>query len=113
MNAIQITAFGGSDTLALVDLPVPEPGPGHVLIEVAHAGVNYIDTYHRTGLYPLDLPLVIGLEGAGTVAAAGEGVSDLSAGDRVAWSSVSGSYAEYLVAPASGVCEGPRGCRAA
>lgn len=109
MQAIQITAFGGSDALALVDLPVPEPGPGQVLIEVAHAGINYIDTYHRTGLYPLDLPLVIGLEGAGTVAAAGEGVAELAAGDRVAWSSVSGSYAEYLLAPASQVVKVPDG----
>ena len=109
MHAIQIAAFGGSDALALVDLPVPEPGPGHVLIKVAHAGVNYIDTYHRTGLYPLDLPLVIGLEGAGTVAAVGEGVDELSAGDRVAWSSVSGSYAEYLLAPAPQVVKVPEG----
>ena len=109
MQAIQITAFGGSDALALVDLPVPDPGPGQVLIEVAHAGVNYIDTYHRTGLYPLDLPLVIGLEGAGTVAAAGEGVAGLGAGDRVAWSSVSGSYAQYLLAPAEQVVKIPDG----
>ena len=109
MHAIQITAFGGSDALALVDLPVPEPGPGHVLINVGHAGVNYIDTYHRTGLYPLDLPLVIGLEGAGTVAAVGEGVDALNAGDRVAWSSVPGSYAEYLLAPAAQVVKVPDG----
>ena len=109
MHAIQIAAFGGSDALALVDLPVPEPGPGHVLIKVAHAGVNYIDTYHRTGLYPLDLPLVIGLEGAGTVAAVGEGVDELTAGDQVAWSSVSGSYAEYLLAPAAQVVKVPEG----
>ena len=109
MNAIQITAFGGSDALACVDLPVPDPGPGQVLIEVAHAGVNYIDTYHRTGLYPLELPLVIGLEGAGTVAAAGEGVAGLEAGDRVAWSSVPGSYAEYVLAPAAQVVKVPDG----
>ncbi|MCY3695232.1 MAG: quinone oxidoreductase [Chloroflexi bacterium] len=109
MQAIQITAFGGSDALALVDLPVPDPGPGQVLIKVAHAGVNYIDTYHRTGLYPLELPLVIGLEGAGTVAAAGEGVSGVNAGDRVAWSSVSGSYAQYLLAPAEQVVKVPDG----
>ena len=109
MQAIQITAFGGSDALALVDLPVPDPGPGQVLIKVAHAGVNYIDTYHRTGLYPLELPLVIGLEGAGTVTAAGEGVAGLGAGDRVAWSSVSGSYAQYLLAPAEQVVKVPDG----
>lgn len=109
MQAIQITAFGGSDALAFVDLPVPDPGPGQVLIKVAHAGVNYIDTYHRTGLYPLELPLVIGLEGAGTVTAAGEGVAGLGAGDRVAWSSVSGSYAQYLLAPAEQVVKVPDG----
>ncbi len=109
MHAIQISAFGGSDTLALVDLPIPEPGPGQVLIKVGHAGVNYIDTYHRTGLYPLDLPLVIGLEGAGTIAEIGNEVEGLKVGDRVAWSSVSGSYAEYLLAPAAQVVKIPEG----
>ena len=107
MQAIQIAAFGGSDALALVDLTVPEPAAGQALVKVAHAGVNYIDTYHRTGLYPLDLPLVIGLEGAGIVQSVGAGVADIAPGDRVAWSSVSGSYAEYLLADAAKLVKVP------
>ncbi len=107
MQAIQIAAFGGSDALTLVDLEVPRPGPDQALVKIAHAGVNFIDTYHRTGLYPLDLPLVIGLEGAGVIEAVGADVSDLGPGDRVAWSSVAGSYAEYLVAPAAQLVKVP------
>ena len=109
MQAIQINAFGASDKLTPVDLTVPEPGPGQALVRVAHAGVNYIDTYHRTGLYPLELPLVIGLEGAGTVEAVGPDVEGFGEGDKVAWSSISGSYAEYLLAPAQLLVKVPEG----
>ena len=93
--------------LTLANVDVPEPGPGQALVRVANAGVNFIDTYHRTGLYPMDLPLTLGLEGAGTIEATGAGVEELSVGDRVAWSSVAGSYAEYLAAPAAQLVKVP------
>ena len=83
------------------------PARGQVRIAVEAAGVNFIDTYHRTGLYPLNLPLTLGLEGAGIVNAVGAGVSDLTEGDRVAWKSVEGSYAEQVVADAAEVVKIP------
>ncbi len=67
MRAIQITETGGPEVLRLAELPDPQPGPGELLIEVAAAGVNYIDTYHRSGAYSRQLPFVLGTEGAGTV----------------------------------------------
>jgi NADPH2:quinone reductase len=100
MKAIRIHSTGGPDALRLDEVPRPSPGPGQVLVQVAAAGVNYIDTYHRAGLYALPLPATLGQEGAGTVAAAGPGVSGFQAGDRVAWTGVQGSYAELVVAPA-------------
>ncbi len=100
MKAIRIHATGGPEVLRHDDVPQPAPGPGQALVRVAAAGVNYIDTYHRTGLYPLPLPATLGQEGAGTVTAVGRGVVDLKAGDRVAWTGVQGSYAEYVLAPA-------------
>ncbi|MEO8030915.1 MAG: quinone oxidoreductase [Gemmatimonadota bacterium] len=99
MKAIQIRSIGGPEVLSYVDLPDPSPGPGQALIRVESAGVNFIDVYHRTGLYTLPLPLVPGSEGAGTVLAVGDGVTDVRAGDRVAWADVTGSYAELIVAP--------------
>ena len=98
MKAIRISQYGGADVLRFEDIDAPEPGDRQVRIAIEAAGVNFIDTYHRTGLYPLDLPLTLGLEGAGTVNAVGAGVSNLTAGDRVAWKSVAGSYAEQVVA---------------
>jgi NADPH2:quinone reductase len=86
--------------LELVEVEDPEPGDGEVLVRVEAAGLNFIDCYHRTGQYPLDLPTGIGLEGAGTVEEVGAGVTDLAAGDRVAWSGTRGSYAELLAVPA-------------
>ena len=98
MKAIRISQYGGADVLRFEDIDAPEPDDRQVRIAIEAAGVNFIDTYHRTGLYPLDLPLTLGLEGAGTVNAVGAGVSNLMAGDRVAWKSVAGSYAEQVVA---------------
>lgn len=98
MRAIQIDRHGGPEVLALVERPAPSPGPGEALVRVEAAGVNYIDIYHRTGIYPLPLPMVPGLEGAGTVTALGPGVEGVGVGDRVAWTSVPGSYAEVVVA---------------
>lgn len=100
MQAIRIHQTGGPEVLALETLPDPAPAPGEVLIAVAAAGVNFIDCYHRSGLYPQPLPFTLGMEGAGTVLALGTGVTDWEAGDRVAWAGVPGSYAERIVVPA-------------
>lgn len=95
MRAIQIENHGGPETLRLTDLPELCPGPDQLLVRVKAAGVNFIDTYQRTGLYPVPLPYVPGLEGAGEVVS-----GPLPAGSRVAWASAPGSYAEYALVPA-------------
>ena len=100
MKAIQIRAHGGPEALELVDLPVPEPAPDQALVRLEAAGVNFIDVYHRTGLYAVSLPYVLGQEGAGTVEAVGEEVTGLAPGDRVAYAGVPGAYAEYARVPA-------------
>jgi NADPH2:quinone reductase len=100
MRAIRIEAYGGPEALRLAELPEPEPAAGEVVARVEAIGVNFIDTYHRSGLYPNPLPLVPGLEGAGAVTAVGPGVTLFRVGDRVAWTSVLGSYAERLKLPA-------------
>jgi NADPH2:quinone reductase len=95
MKGIRLAANGGPEVLDLVDLPDPVPGPGQVLVRQTAIGVNYIDTYHRSGLYPLRLPSGLGMEGAGEVLAAGEGVTRFAPGDRVAFASGPiGAYAE-------------------
>jgi NADPH2:quinone reductase len=109
VRAIQITENGGPEVLTVVDLPAPQPGPGEVLVDVGAAGVNYIDTYQRQGIYPLPLPRVLGLEGGGRVAAVGKGVADVAVGDRVAWSNTPGSYAEQVVVPADETVPVPEG----
>jgi NADPH:quinone reductase len=109
-RAIQIAATGGPEQLQLVDVPVGDPGPGEIRIRHAACGLNYIDVYHRTGLYPLALPHGIGMEGAGIVEAVGEGVTHLKAGDRAAYASnPPGSYSEARVMPAKTVCKLPDG----
>ena len=101
MRAVQITAFGGPEILAPVELPDPRPGPGELLVDVAVAGVNFIDTYNRSGAYPVDLPFVLGQEGAGRVAALGPGdTGGFAVGDRVAWANIFGGYAERVAVPA-------------
>jgi NADPH:quinone reductase len=100
VRAIQITENGGPEVLNVVDLPTPDAEPGQVVVEVGAAGVNYIDTYHRGGVYKVDLPLVLGLEGAGRVGAVGDGVEGVAVGDRVAWTNTPGSYAEHVAVPA-------------
>lgn len=109
MRAIQITEHGGPDVLTPVDMDVPEPGPGEVLIRTSAVGVNYIDTYLREGIYPRDLPFVPGSEGAGIVEAVGVGSPDLVVGDRVAWCQVPGSYAQYVLAPTEALVAVPEG----
>jgi NADPH2:quinone reductase len=96
-NAIVVREAGGPEVLRLEPWAAPEPGPGQVRVAVHAAGVNFIDVYFRTGLYPRPLPYVAGLEGAGIVEAAGEGAA-LRPGDRVAWASVPGSYATHVLA---------------
>ncbi|MCC2310186.1 quinone oxidoreductase family protein [Cellulomonas chengniuliangii] len=101
MRAIDATAPGGPDVLRLVERPDPEPGPTDVLVRVAAAGVNFVDTYRRSGLYPASFPHTVGSEGAGRVVAIGAEVSDIAVGDRVAWASAPGSYAELVLVPAA------------
>jgi NADPH:quinone reductase len=103
MKAIRVNEHGGPEVLSYEDVPTPEPGEGEVRVRLAAAGVNYIDTYQRTGLYPRELPFTLGLEGAGEVVEVGPGVENISEGDHVAWAGVPGSYAEEVVAPADQV----------
>jgi NADPH2:quinone reductase len=101
MKAIRIHEFGGTEGLRFDQVPAPEPGPGEARVRLAAAGVNFIDVYHRKGLYPGKLPLTLGQEGAGTVDAVGAGVDTVAPGDRVAYASVQGAYAEYALVPAA------------
>lgn len=110
MLAIQIERTGGPEVLEAVERPVPAPGPGEILIRQEAIGLNYIDTYHRTGLYPLKLPSGLGLEGAGVVEAVGEGVTRFAAGDRAAYGNGPlGAYAHYHVIPADRAVRLPAG----
>jgi len=99
LKAVRVHEFGGPEELRYEDLEMPEPGPGEARLKLAASGVNFIDVYQRTGLYPGDVPRPLGLEGAGEVDAVGEGVEDVAPGDYVAFASAPGSYAEYVVAP--------------
>ncbi|MDP8972264.1 MAG: quinone oxidoreductase [Actinomycetota bacterium] len=100
MKAIRVHEYGGPEVLSYEDVPDPEPGPGQARVRLAASGVNFIDVYQRTGVYPMDLPFIAGQEGAGEVEAVGEGVEEISPGDYVAFAGVPGAYAEYVVAPA-------------
>ena len=100
MRAIVVNEAGGPEVLVHGEHPDPEPGPGQVVVEAAAAGVNFIDIYRRSGVYKQPLPYVPGSEGAGTVVAVGEGVTDVAVGDRVAWHDARGSYAERVVVDA-------------
>jgi len=108
-QAIQIRGVGGPEKLVLIDLDLPEIGPAMVRVRIEATGVNFIDVYHRTGLYPFPLPFTPGVEAAGVVEAVGEGVRDLSSGDRVAWSMVPGAYATHCIAPADRLVRVPDG----
>lgn len=96
MRAVIATAAGGPEVLQYTDVPDPVPGPDEVLVRVAAAGVNFIDTYRRAGIYPVPFPHGVGSEGAGEVVAVGGDVSTLAVGDRVAWESGGPSYAELV-----------------
>ena len=101
MQAVRIHVPGGPEALRVDTVPVPRPDAGQALVRLEVAGVNFIDVYKRTGLYTVPLPATLGEEGAGTVVAVGDGVTQVRAGDRVAWASVLGAYAEYAVVPAA------------
>ena len=100
MKAVFVETPGGVENLKYAEIPTPTPGPGQALVKIAAAGVNFIDVYFRTGLYPAPPPIVLGNEGAGTVEAVGPGVTNVAPGDRVAYAMARGSYAEYAVVPA-------------
>lgn len=107
MQAIVVERPGEPEVLSFLELDDPEPATGEVVVEVAATGVNFIDIYQRTGLYPMPMPFTPGLEGAGTVTSVGEGVTDWAIGDRVGWSSSIGSYAEQIALPAHQVVPVP------
>jgi NADPH:quinone reductase len=109
MKAIQVKETGGPEKMELVDLPVPVAGPGQALVKIAASGVNFIDVYFRVGLYKAELPAALGVEAAGTVEAVGSGVTEVAAGDRVAYAMARGSYAQYAVVPATQLVKLPEG----
>ena len=107
--AVQIAETGGPEVMQLVQRPDPAPGDGQITVAVAAAGVNFIDTYHRSGLYDMALPLVLGQEGSGTVLEVGDGVDGFAVGDRVAWAGSTGSYAERAAVNAAVAYKVPDG----
>jgi NADPH:quinone reductase len=109
MKAIQIKQTGGPEVMELVDLPIPQPKSGESVVKIHAVGVNFIDVYNREGRYKLALPAVLGQEGAGTVLAVGPDVHDVKVGDRVAFTLVMGSYAEYAAVPADKLVKIPEG----
>jgi len=109
MKAIQVQRYGGPEVMELRDLPTPSPGPGQVLIRQSAIGVNFIDIYRRTGLYQVQLPMIPGMEGAGTVEAVGAEVKSPRAGERVAYANLPGTYAELALMPADRVVTLPGG----
>ena len=100
MKAIQVSTVGGPEMLTLVDVPVPDPKPNEALVQIKTAGINFIDVYFREGRYPAPLPFIIGQEASGIVVGVGSDVRSLQLGDRVAYTGVMGSYAEYASVPA-------------
>jgi NADPH2:quinone reductase len=109
MKKVLVHSYGGPEALRLDDVPVPEPGPTDVLVEIAVSGVNFIDVYFRTGLYSAEQPTAIGNEAAGVVERVGRDVTSVAPGDRVAYTMVRGSYAEYAVVPEARLVRVPAG----
>lgn len=101
MRVVQVRETGGPDVLEVADIDPPKPQAGEVLVDLAAAGVNYIDTYQRSGLYPISTPFGLGIEGAGTVRAVGASVDGVAVGDRVVWKQALSSYAEQVVVSAA------------
>jgi NADPH2:quinone reductase len=109
MKAVRVHAPGGPETLKFEDVPEPTPKAGEAIVKVDAAGLNYIDVYQRSGLYKLDMPLTLGLEAGGTVTAVGQGVTEVKAGDKVAYTGVPGAYAQYAAVPAARLVVLPQG----
>jgi len=109
MKAIQVRQPGGPEALQLIELPAPQPKANEALVKIAASGVNYIDVYYREGRYKAALPFIDGQEGAGIVETAGSQVTSFKAGDRVAWTGILGTYAEYAAVPADRLVAIPRG----
>ena len=101
MKAVRVHKYGGPEVLTLEEIPVPEPKTGEARVKIEAIGVNYIDIYQRTGLYPLQTPFTLGTEGAGIVDAVGPNVTEVKKGERVGYASIPGSYAEYAIVPAA------------
>src|SRR5205809_4726609 len=108
-KAIRFHKTGGPDVLQLDEVPVGEPGPGQARVRHTAIGVNFVDTYQRSGLYPMQLPQAAGNEGAGVVEAVGANVTDVKKGDRVAYTGLPGSYCEARVVPADRLVKIPEG----
>ncbi|PLR18700.1 quinone oxidoreductase [Caulobacter zeae] len=109
MLAVEAKAAGGPEVLEVVECDLPSPGPSQILVRHAAVGLNFIDTYHRSGLYPVKYPQVLGLEAAGHVEAVGEGVTRFAVGDRVAYNGTMGAYAQASVVPADRAVKVPEG----
>jgi NADPH2:quinone reductase len=109
MKAIQVKQVGGPEVMEMVELPVPQPKANEAVVKLAASGVNFIDCYFREGRYKAPLPLVLGQEGAGVVTAVGADAKSVKAGDRVAWSGLLGSYAEFEAVPADRLVPIPQG----
>lgn len=112
MHAVHATRKGGPEVLEYVKVPDPSADPGELLVAVEAAGINFIDTYRRSGMYPMDFPHIVGVEGAGVVEAVSEGVTGFTPGDRVAWHDAPGSYAEKVAVRADMVMRVPHGVSA-
>lgn len=100
MKAVRVHKYGGPEVLTYEEIPVPEPKAGEARVKIEAIGLNFIDIYQRTGLYPIQTPFTLGSEGAGVVDAVGDGVTEVKKGDRVAYSMVLGAYAEFAIVPA-------------
>jgi len=109
MRAIRVHQPGGPEQLRIDEVPTPKPGEEDVLVKIEASGVNFIDVYHRIGLYKMPLPFTPGMEGAGVVESVGERVIEWHPGDRVAWAMTAGSYAEYAIVPALKLVRVPEG----
>jgi NADPH2:quinone reductase len=109
VKAVRVHAPGGPEVLRYEDVPEPQPKPGEAVVRVEAAGLNFIDVYHRTGLYKTALPITLGQEGAGRVLSVAADVKDIAVGDRVAWAGVFGAYAEQAAVPAARLVKLPDG----
>lgn len=113
MKAVRVHQYGGPEVLSYDEIAAPEPRDGEALVQIEATGVNFIDTYRRTGNYPVPTPFVLGEEAAGTITAVGPGVADLRVGQRVAYAGVLGAYADYATVPAARLVPLPDGISAA